>query len=175
MKKGFTLIELMIVVMIIGILAVVFLPKIFGSTVDARNTARKADIQTIAEALQAASNGGVNVYQGGDAVDDGCVSALSDVYLPYFPGGSIPSDPNDLSVSTCGAANGGYYIQTYTAAGAPFKYGIFARMEGEEEANVRCGQVDNDPPRFVDDLVNDLPLEANCKDGTNCCYGVRYK
>jgi len=177
-KKGFTLIELMIVVMIIGVLAVVFLPKVFGSTVDARNTARKADIQTIAEAIQAASNDGVKIYQGDDKLVSGCVSALPAVYAPYFPGGMIPSDPSDLRVRAyCLGEDGGYYIQTYTDDGAPFKYGIFAQMEGPEEANVRCGQAGFDPPRFVDDLVEDLALEPECKvdDGENCCYGVRYK
>ena len=50
-KKGFTLIELIIVMAIIGILAVVAIVAISGKTVDARNARRMADISAVRTAL----------------------------------------------------------------------------------------------------------------------------
>jgi prepilin-type N-terminal cleavage/methylation domain-containing protein len=50
-KKGFTLIELIIVMAIIGILAVVAIVAISGKTVDARNARRMSDIAAVRTAL----------------------------------------------------------------------------------------------------------------------------
>jgi general secretion pathway protein G len=50
--RGFTLIEIMIVVVILGILAVAIVPKIMGRPDEARITAAKADIATIMQALK---------------------------------------------------------------------------------------------------------------------------
>jgi general secretion pathway protein G len=51
-KKGFTLIELMLVVIIIGVLAMMVVPRFAGRTEQARRAAAKADIEVnIATAL----------------------------------------------------------------------------------------------------------------------------
>jgi general secretion pathway protein G len=51
-QRGFTLIEIMVVVVIIGILASLVAPRILGRTDEARVTAAKADIATIVQALK---------------------------------------------------------------------------------------------------------------------------
>lgn len=51
LRKGFTLIEMIIIIVIIGILAAVFIPKLQGTQSRARDTQRKVDINTIANAL----------------------------------------------------------------------------------------------------------------------------
>jgi general secretion pathway protein G len=50
-QQGFTLIEIMVVVVILGILGALVVPNILGRTGEARATAAKSDIQSISNAL----------------------------------------------------------------------------------------------------------------------------
>ncbi|MCR4298668.1 MAG: type II secretion system major pseudopilin GspG [Gallionella sp.] len=51
-QRGFTLIEIMVVVVILGILAALVAPKLMGRTDDARIVAAKQDIATIVQGLK---------------------------------------------------------------------------------------------------------------------------
>ena len=51
-QQGFTLIEIMVVVVIIGVLAALVAPSILGRTDEARQTAARADINTLMTALK---------------------------------------------------------------------------------------------------------------------------
>ncbi|MCE2971770.1 MAG: type II secretion system major pseudopilin GspG [Burkholderiales bacterium] len=51
-RRGFTLIEIMVVIAILGILAALIVPRIVGRTDDARIAAAKTDIATIVQALK---------------------------------------------------------------------------------------------------------------------------
>lgn len=50
--RGFTLIEIMVVITILGILAALIVPRVVGRTDDARITAAKTDISALLQALK---------------------------------------------------------------------------------------------------------------------------
>ena len=52
LRRGFTLIELMVVLVIIGVLAALIVPNVLDRTDDARATASKADINNLMQALK---------------------------------------------------------------------------------------------------------------------------
>ena len=51
-QRGFTLIEIMVVVVILGILAALVAPKLMGRTDDARRVAAKQDVATLMQGLK---------------------------------------------------------------------------------------------------------------------------
>jgi general secretion pathway protein G len=51
-EHGFTLIEILVVVVILGVLVALVVPKILGRTDDARQTATKVQMRNIEQALQ---------------------------------------------------------------------------------------------------------------------------
>ena len=51
-RRGFTLVEIMVVVVILGILAVLIVPRVLGRTDEARAAAAKHDVATLMQSLK---------------------------------------------------------------------------------------------------------------------------
>ena len=100
--KGFTLVELMIVIAIIGILAAALFPSLTSYLARGRDTSRASGLKEISTAVAAYMVDQSNA----PAIDNtNCApkTALSATYLPKFPVDPVTTHDN------CGAANLGQY------------------------------------------------------------------
>lgn len=88
--KGFTLIELMIVIAIIAVLSIIGITIYNGQQLNARNNRRREDINAIANALETNKATGSSTY--------------TQLYATMFSSGIVPLDPNNATVTYCGTA-----------------------------------------------------------------------
>ncbi len=122
-KRGFTLIELVMVIVILGILASIALPKFIDLTGNSKTNATKAAIGAIRAAVAAQFAGNVT---NGNAVFPASISGT------MFADGRIP--PNQLS-TTATATNFAY--NTAWSGGGGWLY------------NSSTGTVDSNDPNHV--------------------------
>ena len=125
-NKGFTLIELMVVVVILGILAGMIVPRLMGRTDEAKQVKAKTDIAAIETGLKLyrLDNGNYPTTEQGLVA---LVERPASEPLPakwatggYLEKGKIPKDPwgrEYLYLSP--GVNGEYDIISYGADGAP--------------------------------------------------------
>jgi general secretion pathway protein G len=124
--RGFTLIELMVVIVILGILAIYIGPKIMGRPEEAKQVKAKVDIVALETALKLykLDNG---VYPSTEQGLQALVEAPQAGTLPkkwreggYLEKGKVPKDPwgNDFVYLSPGV-QGDFDIICYGADGAP--------------------------------------------------------
>lgn len=88
-QKGFTLVELMVVIAIIGVLAAIAVPRFTASSEGARGARVQADLRTLDSAIMmlAANNGGALPANGDTSAElvDAANSPLLNTYLTRMP------------------------------------------------------------------------------------------
>lgn len=154
-KSGFTMIELLIVIVIIGILAAVGLRAFAASQMKARDSKRKTDLRTIGDALEVYYND-LGIYP--DSENNGLIFGCGAQAKEECSAGQIwKNDDNGTTymVQMPRDPSGGMYY--YTSDGT--YYQIYARLENMQDRDIPT-DVDGNPLNYS------VP---NSEAGSNAC------
>lgn len=118
-RKGFTLVELLVVISIVGLLSTIAVVSLSTVRKQSRNTKRNADVKQLVTAFSLGLDaGGTYPSTGGDAwkcISTACTNYLSSntvdaFFQPFMP--NKPTDPNDGN----SRGNSGYVYNGASAA-----------------------------------------------------------
>jgi general secretion pathway protein G len=126
-KSGFTLVEILIVVVILGILAAIVIPQFTDASTDAKTASVKTDLQTMRSQIELYKIQHTDALPGaGSATFPQCMIGQTDVagavgtdFGPYVQ--KIPTNAFDnsdtVTVGTAAPGNGaGWYFNSSTGA-----------------------------------------------------------
>jgi len=148
-KHGFTIIEMMIVVVVIGILAVALFPSLQGYILRSRDTSRMMVIRDVSNSLSSYSSDH-DVYPNAwthqiftwyaPGLNDGCIPR--DILLDGGYIGAISSDPISNRDNGCWNNSYFWYGSWVSVVGFP-RFIITAFFESEYGWNIRLNLIDN--------------------------------
>ncbi len=147
-NKGFTIIELLIVIVIIGLLALLVLNNVGGATDDARDVQRKDDIAKLATQLEIYHAENSN-YPTAANMADTATGGWVDTNLEIDLGATL--DPSGVDLNTTGTYNGGYEYTTTTNCdnGSNGQCSTFLLAADLEEDERGTDDADSDTDDFV--------------------------
>ena len=123
-RRGFTLIEIMVVMVILGILAGLIIPRIMGRPEEARRTKARIQIESIETALKLykLDNGSYPTTEQGlqALVEPPSVGTLASAWREggYLEKGRVPKDPWDNEyIYLCPGIHGDFDLVSYGADG----------------------------------------------------------
>lgn len=162
LKRGFTLVELLVVMAIIGILATVALASFRSSQMRSRDTQRKSDLKNISEALELFYND----YEQYPSASGGLISAC-----PYDP----------LGVNTQGCSWGGdemtdgetTYFREMPADPDDGRTYYYRSLEGNQAYQIYASLENPDDQSCIDDNCESptgLPSGVDC--GQQCNFAI---
>lgn len=144
--RGFTLVEMLIVIVIIGLLAASLIPKITGMQAKARDTVRKADLNNLATAISVyyTDNGGYPTPETNWSVTWWVATGL----INYMS--SIPRDPTNNR--PCGG------LVTAAGTNQAYMYSSIARnwLSGQAYVLMACTEEVGAWSNWVYDATNGL-------------------
>ena len=124
LQKGFTLVELMIVIVIVGILSAVALPNFLNQTVKAKGTEAKSQVSAIIK------TGAAEFQDGGESRVAELLGDTGDCVGLGGTADSTTAVPTKFNF-TCAVTGDGTNILTVTATGSPIANGGDSGIDGK--------------------------------------------
>ncbi len=138
-RFGFTLIEILVVIAIIGMLAVALVPMVLDAPAKARDTQRIEEARKIANFFMEYSvsnslpTGGYHCLRPGDAYGN----IIQDNIAAF--GGAYPKEPGGKPIAQVCSYNGEYYYYIYNLSAirpdSPYSFLVLTPIENFENGN----------------------------------------
>ena len=152
--KGFTMVELMIVIAIIGVLATALIPSLIGAQSKARDTSRQTHLTSISNVLDGyyqdnsafpslvtSTSRCVSTSNWGITTLTGTITTQTDL-AKSIKWGIFPTDPQASYNDLCSSTNkGAYWYKPLTRSSTDTtpSYVLFAKIENSKNANILSG------------------------------------